>query len=428
MLARDINSNPTQYRTWIVNGAPDYAAQFYAGYKSGNNSLVDVTAYTITDDNVIADFNLPRPYVWVDPDHAEVQEDYASHKVLPQEISDSQLAIINGHAYLFGSKVSNKIWRADLNNPADWVDTGATLPTKLYGSSLAIVDGYIYLFGGNNGEFEHNEGNGAVDTIFSAPVSNPLNWTNHGSLLPRRLFSSQLYMGNGSLYLFGGQEINSASDVIFTASTSNPLVWTDTGSRLPDHMYGSTLVEINNYLYLLGGQFFYDSPTSNIYRATVANPTSWSAFSNLPYAMSFCQAVTFGDLADGYVYLYGQGQGAPPYGDTRIVRAHLNDPSTWVDVVTVGGVTVVPGFGVIPAVISHSQLAVIYDRFWLFGGSGQSGIFTNWQYLKYDYYNPDVVAYATTTRTTFRATDNKNNPFQALGFPYWKTDFGPIIF
>jgi hypothetical protein len=59
MLARDINSNPTQYRTWVVANTPDFNAQFYTGYKSSNNAFVDLTAYAINDDSVIANFNLP---------------------------------------------------------------------------------------------------------------------------------------------------------------------------------------------------------------------------------------------------------------------------------------------------------------------------------------------------------------------------------
>src|SRR5579885_2289952 len=199
MVARDVNSSPTQYRTWIVNNTPDLTGQYYTGPKSGPNPFVDVSAYLITDDNVIADFNFPMADTWFDEDHIGEQLYIPAGRVLPEQICDSQLAIIDGYAYLFGSKISDKIWRAPLNNPCDWVDTGARLPTKLYGSSLAIVDGY-------------------------------------------------------NLYLLGGQEINDASNVIFTAPVSNPLAWTDTGQRLVDTLYGSSLTVWDGYIYLLGGQ------------------------------------------------------------------------------------------------------------------------------------------------------------------------------
>ena len=34
MLAKDINSSPSQYRTWIVEDNPDFDAIFYTGLKS----------------------------------------------------------------------------------------------------------------------------------------------------------------------------------------------------------------------------------------------------------------------------------------------------------------------------------------------------------------------------------------------------------
>lgn len=411
MTGRDVNSNPTQYRTWIVPNVPDLTGALYKGPKSGPNPLVDITAYAILDDSVIADFNLPLPQVWYDVDHIPVQFDFAAKRVLPEVISDSQLAVIDGYIYLFGGKISAKIWRARIENPADWEDTGATLPTPLYGSQLAILNGTIYLFGGNSGNFQYDEGLGAVDTIFSAKITDPLTWTNHGSLLPRRLFNSALGIINNEIYLYGGQEINSASDVIFKAPANNPLAWIDTGARLPDKLYGSTITIANGSLYLLGGQFFPDTPTSNIYSATTLHPTIVYPLGFLPYEMSFCQLINIGGFSDGYAYMFGQGNGAPTDG-TRIIRAPLNSLTQWVDVVDS-----------IPGVISHSQAAVIADRIWLFGGSGESAIFCCWQQLKYGYYDPRVVSYGTSSRTVLNNTDNLDDPFKALGFPYWKTDY-----
>lgn len=418
MLARDVNSQPTQYRTWIVEGTPDFEALHYKGPKSGPLPFVDVTAYAIQDDNVIADFNLPLPQIWFDPDHITEQFDYPTHKVLPEQISDTHLAILDGYIYLFGGKVSDKIWRASVNNPADFVDTGARLPTKLYAGQLAIIQGRIYIFGGNSGNFEFDEGLGAVDTIFSASVDDPLTWTNHGSLLPRKLMNSTLGMFDESIYLFGGQEINDASDVIFKSTVGDPLTWIDSGGRLPSKFYGSSLLEVDGVLYLFGGQDFPDAPINTIHKALTSSPLDWIAWATLPYEMSFAQAFTFGaavdgyaDNPDGYAYLIGQGPGAP-YVDTRILRAPLSSLSQWLDVTTA-----------VPAGITHSQIASVVDRLWLYGGDGQSAIFASWQDLKYDFYDPKVVLYGTATRRVLNNTSNSINPFRAFGFPWWKTDF-----
>src|ERR1700681_45056 len=97
MLARDVNSAPTQYRTWVVPNTPDLTAQLYTGYKSGENPFVDISAYTILDGYVIADFNLLLPTQWQTiPD---TPFDFPGKKVLPAAISDSSLVIIDGYAY-----------------------------------------------------------------------------------------------------------------------------------------------------------------------------------------------------------------------------------------------------------------------------------------------------------------------------------------
>jgi hypothetical protein len=407
MLAVDVNSNPTQYRTWIVANNPDLGAKFYYGYKSGRNPFVDISAYAINDPTVIAGFDFPLGANW-NPGPPEVIQDFPIRKVLPATCEDASFAIIDGYAYIFGGNVTNKIYRASLNNPADWYDTGAILPTDLYGASLAIVDGYIYLFGGNNGQADAFS-LAAVDTIFSAPVSDPLNWTNHGSLLPRKLQYSNIAMYNGQLYLFGGREVNISSNVIFTAPASNPLDWIDTGQTLPVRLYGSCFGMINNQWYLFGGNLTPDLPSAGIWSAPVSSPTTWAFDGYLPYETSFSQFITIGN--DGYII--GPMVGQTPFtGFTPIIQCHLNAPITWFDT-----------NNYVRGQISHSNVASIYDRIWLFGGSGETAIFACNQMVKYNLYDPTIRAYATLTRVTFPATDNLDNPYQALCIPYWKTDF-----
>jgi len=405
MLARDINSNPTQYRTWVVPDEPDFAAEFYTGLKSGPNDFVDVTAYAIFDDNVIADFVLPDPTSWYKITD-KLNWDFPIRKVLPFPPDDSHFAIIDGYAYLFGGKVTDKIFRADLNNPADWVDTGATLPDNLFGAQLAILDGYIYLFGGNNGN-QASPTEGAMDTIFRASVSDPLSWTNLGSFLPRRIFYSSLGIANGSMYLFGGKEINHATDVIFTAPTSDPTNWTDTGDVLPFRVYGCMFGQVDGYWMMFGGQLNQDAATNVIMSASLTSPTSWSVTGLLPWSTAFGQFINIG--GDGYIFGPMDGSGT---GFTSILRANLFiDRNAWVDMKVV-----------IPGVISHSQIGLIYDRVWLFGGSGETALFACNQILKHNILWPKAINYGNITRTDLQAADNLNNPLEALSIPYWLTD------
>lgn len=404
MLGRDINANPTQYRTWVVENTPDLTGSLYTGLKSGNNALVDISAYAIEDDSVIADFNYPLADMWV-PGPPELIKTYPIWKVLPAPIADSQLAIIDGYAYMFGNNISASIYIASLNNPADWIDTGATLPTTLYGASLAIVNDTIYLFGGNNGS-------SAVNTIYSAPVSNPLNWTNTGAHLPAKLRYSSLGMYNGSLYLFGGLGTAAATSNIYTASTATPLSWSNTGHHLPAPSYGGILAQINNNWMMFGGQITPETPNDNIWQASVSTPTSWTSVGTLPYATSFSQFFTTGN--DGYIV--GPLMGASTTGYTPIIQCHLDNPLDFFDVGQVVR-------SIVPGVISHSQLAIIYDRIWLYGGSGLSAIFACNQQLKYNFTDPNIIAYGNITRTVLQNTDNANNPFQALCIPYWLTSY-----
>lgn len=392
MIGRDIDSFPAQYRTWIVDDQPDLTGQLYTGHKSGANPLMDIEAYIIYDSSVVADFNLPDPLSW-----------NTTKRVLPQAIAYSHLAVIGDYVYLFGGQVTNKIFRATLDNPATWFDTGAVLPTDLYAGQLAIVDDRVYIFGGNDGE--------ATDAIYSAPISDPLDWTNHGSLLPRKLHSSQLAIVDGYIYLYGGSEVNSATDVIFKASTDDPLTWVDTGDRLPVPLYNSQIAIINGNILLFGGQTSPVTPVDTIYLAPTSNPTFWHVYSFLPYAACGGQFFTVGNR--GYLATPAVTPSLPRVRFTRILRCNLSSPGQWIDTLKT-----------IPGEISQSQVGIIYDRLFLFGGSGSSAIFANNYELKYKFGSVTAVTYGVITRTQYNTTPNKLDLFRVIGFPPWKTDYG----
>jgi N-acetylneuraminic acid mutarotase len=420
MVGRDVNSSPLQFRTWIVNDTPDYAQQHFTGHKSGPDPLVDVSSYIIYDDTVVADFNLPLPTKWK-----------STLRVLPQSLPYSHVAIVDDFVYLFGGQITDHIFRASLNKPADWIDTGVTLPTPLYGGQLAIIGDRIYIFGGNNTE--------ATDEIFSAPTSDPLNWTNHGHLLPQTLHKSQLAIVDGYIYLFGGvQHFSHATARIFKASTDDPLTWTDTGANLPFAMYSSQVAVIDGYIYLFGGQTTPNTPMDNILRASTSDPLTWADYAFLPYALAGGQFFTVGNkgylitpIAPGRNYVPIPGVDPPlekviipgfgPAGGSinintgaaRILRCDLATPYGWIDTLQQ-----------VPGEISQSQLAIIYDRLFLFGGSGSSVIFANSYEIKYKFGSVAAVTYGDITRVQYHSTPNKLDLFRVLGFPPWKTDYG----
>jgi hypothetical protein len=406
MVGRDVNSIPTQYRTWVVENTPDFTGSLYTGPKSGSNPMVDISAYAILDDDAVVDFNLPVPGNW-QTNTPNLPFDFYGRRVLPDVVSDGSLAIIDGYIYIFGGSGSDAIYMASVGDPGTWTNTGAALPTTLANSSLAIVDGNIYLFGGN--VVSSNGSHHPTNAIFTAPVSNPLLWTTVGSL-PIAVHSASLGMANGYLFLAGGNTGTAATDQVLMSATSNPVSWFVAGT-LPVATYGSTIIQADGYWYLLGGESSPTNPSDNVLYSYVSNPSVWMTYGTMPYATSYGAFFSMGQ--DGYYIGSAANDGYDAATTfTPIMQVGFTSLDPWTDT----GQTV-------PAVLSHSQYAIIVDRFWFFGGSGLSAIFTNAQVLKYSLTDPVVIAYGNITRTLFQSADNLTNPFLVLGIPYWLTDY-----
>jgi len=415
MAGQDISASPEQFRTWVVSGNPDFDGYYYDGVKSSNHPLVNITPYVVPDGYF--NFNFPIADEF-NPYPTEVILDFPIRSVLPQEIEDSQLLVSDGYIYLFGSKISNNIYQATTANPNLWSIVGQ-LPIPLYGSSLAVVGENIFLFGGSSSY----SNTGAVSTILSASISNPLNWSIVGNL-PIALCYSSLGMANGELYLFGGQLNNgSASNAILTASTSSPTSWSVNANTMPYAVYGSAIAQINGSWYLYGGMTGFNSATNGIVSALVSAPTVWFLDGNLPYQTAFTQFFTTG--VDGY--MIGPMVGSTFNGFSDIIQCHLNEPNDFFDVPQA-----IPNTETfVRGVVSHSALAILQDRVWIYGGSGSSAMFACNQQVKYNCYlqggslsaGNNVLEYMQTTRINLPAINNAVNPFQALGVPIWRTDY-----
>jgi len=396
MIGRDINApvvtysanweSAPVYRTWIVDGVPDLTGEQYTGLKSGDSKLVDIVAYQIPDGYF--DFNLPDPEIWE-----------TTRRVLPTNLYDSSLAIVGEYAYLFGGSITNKILRANINTPETWTDTGATLPSALYASQLAILDGYIYLFVGGD------EDGYSTDAIYRASVNDPLTWEDTGYLLPDQLGYSQLAILDGYIYLYGGEHETNARDVIYRASVNTPWLWEDTGAFLPQPILGHQIAVHDGYVYLVGGLNFNKSKLNTIYRAPVSDPTNFTFFKTLPISTAFGQIAFVGNYV---YYIGGYGTGS------SVLRSNLDaSPFLFEN-----------RGNLIPGTVTHSQLAIIYDRILLLGGNGSTIIWACGNILKYRLNEPQVVSYGEITRPQFDMIPDTLDLFQLLGFPPWKTDYG----
>lgn len=400
MLAKDVDSSPTEYRTWVTDGYPDFDGYYYHGSKGGTHPLSNIISTQLFDIDTFTplDFNLPDPTSWKQ-----------TINKLPEVISDSQLAVIDGYIYLFGGKLTDKIYRASTDKPTDWEDTGATLPTPLYGSQLAVLDGYVYLFGGNNGA--------ATNAIYSASTSDPLTWTNTGATLPTPLYYSQLVItsADGYICLLGGHAGNAPTKRVLYALTTDPLTWNDHNFQLPQPIYGSTCAVTSDTIYMFGG-IINDYPSNNIFYIGINELLTnsfpdWLVSGGIPYPMAFSHFIAVGR----YGYLFGVDTNS---SNTKILQCVMNDVFTW---------TQLPQE--IIGQVYQSQFAVIYDRLFFFGGNGSKSIYAsnpivNYSVSPYDlFFSLYVSPYSYQTRVYYKNISNKLGLMPVLHYADWKTDY-----
>jgi len=263
---------------------------------------------------------------------------------------------------------SGKPWKYDFNATGDalnWVDTGFTLPAALTGSQVAVIGDYVYLFGGAD-----------TNKIYRAAVTNPTAWVDTNATLPAALSGSQTAIIGDYVYLFGGffggEPSFPFADVIYRAPVANPTTWIDTNATLPDVVGSSQTAVIGDYVYLFSGTSFggINSFTSSrywIFKAPITNPTAWVDGGSLPYNLADSQVAIIGD----FVYLFGGDNGGtmahnppPPVSNNIIYKAPITDPSAWVNT-----------NATLPSDLTSSQTAVIGDYVYLFGGSGTNKIY-----------------------------------------------------
>jgi hypothetical protein len=223
---------------------------------------------------------------------------------------------------------------------------------------------------------------------------------------------SQLLILDGNIYLLGGMTDGYIlRNNILNASLSDPLTWYDDGIKIPEPLCRSQVGVLDGYVCLFGGQIHDNKYTSKIYTCPVAgfSTGTWSFTGYLPFAVSNAQFARIGN--DGYLFgTVNSGGGTPRF--TSIMTCSSSHPNSWINL-----------NHEIPGEVSSAQLAIVYDRLFLFGGNGSSIIFAENPIYKYDPAYPRAVEYGALTRTVVQATVDKNDLFKNLGFPWWKTDY-----
>ena len=165
------------------------------GGSTGGSSFDMIYRASITD-----------PTAWVD-----------TGATLPGNTDDARMAVIGDYVYLFGganqSSFTKRIQRAPLTNPLAWVDTGAVLPgNPVESTQLAVIGQNVYLFG------RAYDGEGFISFMYRANVNDPTTWVDTGNPPPLAFRLTQAAVVGDNLYILGGRVLNSSMSTIYRAT------------------------------------------------------------------------------------------------------------------------------------------------------------------------------------------------------------------
>jgi len=402
-IARDINTSIKQYRCWISDGYPGIDGYGFYGSKSGVNDFIDYNYYSIPD-GYTSNFLFP------------LAEEIARTKfTLPYPTDGASLLVLDGYIYLFGGKGSNKILRSLINDPNKWIDTQATIPEQLYDSSLILNKelGYIYLVGGN---ISYDCYHLPTKNVYRANITNPLVWETLVDRIPEAMSGMQIVYHGDNFYILGGK--NSLGEYSTTVYLSNSL-----GDASQWNVFFPYAIDnglsycgcIINYktdeLYLFGGETNLGW-SNKIYSrsANLSNDLSnFELVGTLPYKISRPNIFIIGNT----VYMYTHvDDNIDELSFCKILKCsvdNLSDGWKECDTVIING-------------SFNSQLAIIDNRIYLFGGSGSTNIQTSNQKIQYIYNDINVVEYDFTLNDINQITDTKIVS-NRLGYNYWITNY-----
>lgn len=272
----------------------------------------------------------------------------AADYAIDTAVHGSQIIEIDETIYLIGGTIAgpaatDKVFSAPRTDPTNWTDLGAVLPAALTDSQALVIGNFVYLFGGDDTD---SSASSIVNKIYRAPISDLTDWSDVGTI-HTAVCKAQIVQAGSNIYLLGGLTAGpTATDIIQTATVADPLTWTDTGDNLPTALYDSQVLTVGTNIYLFGGND--GSEVDTIFTATVAAPTTWTdTTANLPAALSKSQIILFNEN----LYLLGG------LANSSIYTASENTPTVWTDT------------GDSLFTIMYDSQALVIDNFaYLFGG------------------------------------------------------------
>lgn len=275
--------------------------------------------YTVSpSSNIVYSSHLNDPLNLVSHKNAQVGDQ-------SEFINNIYSTSIDDYFYAYGTKddlggtASGSIYRAHINSPLSWADTGDTLPSASGDGMVYVSDTDIYVIGGIN------TGSTVLSTIDTASRATPTTFTTSGNTLPAPRVYGMLATIGTTIYMYGGSSDGTAStSTIYEASTSDPTSWTDTGDSIPQTIHAAAIYVSDTHVWIFGGQDSVGGTAlDTIYRATLAAPTTFLNVGTLPYEIDGNKVFVSGTN----LYMIGSA-----LSGSGVMKASLSDLTDWEEI------------------------------------------------------------------------------------------------
>jgi hypothetical protein len=195
--------------------------------------------------------------------------------------------------------------------------SSSVLPRRQGWGATHIINDRIYFYGGNAGYWGAN----SYAFIQSAPISDPLAWTDEGQIFPGDFgWSPSLRIGS-KIYFYGS--VAGIMNKIYSLDVSAPLAVTDTTKTLPQNFFSGCIQAIENEIYFFGGAA---SAGTNIWKAPTSAPAEvLDTGQTLPFSASHNPCFTI----DQNIYIVAYSNGTATSSVAKTYRASRSDPTNW---------------------------------------------------------------------------------------------------
>lgn len=240
------------------------------------------------------------------------------------------------YGYLFYEGV---IYRALLSDLTTWTTLSNyidALAVDVRCSHVLRTDTHVYMIGGYTDSSALDATK--TDHIQSATVTNPLEWTDLGAILPADIAAGELIKTKNFYYIIGADGGN-----YYSAPVATPTVWTLAGTDGPSSPRGRAMIH-DGQLWYIGGEFILGTSSGFITSCTIDSSSvpagdlsPWKGHESVYHNMTLPVVLSRFALVKSGCYAYVLGGCSSAVMNTKVYRINLNDVNFgWVEVATIG--------------------------------------------------------------------------------------------